>query len=499
MSSRKQRVQVARNPVLASSRTPEQKYWRSFGNTQLVKEHNAITHISFNPVSPYDIAVTSSARIQVFSSKTRQMIKTFLRFKETAYSGEYRYDGKLLIAGDSSGLVQVFDAVNPRTVLVTVQASQYPVHVTRFHPTLLSQLLVASDDKTAKLYDITRTEQALLTFNGHNDYIRSATFVKDQQNLIATGCYDGIVRVFDSRVKSDSSIMEFHHDAPVEDIVSVSQNTLVTSGSNYVKAWDIPSHKLTKKLSNFTKTVTCLSMAGENNLLAGSLDGHVKIYDISQINWEVKFGWKFGSGVLSCGVSPESKHFVTGLTSGLLLIRSKKIGAAPPKKGELKQKKSSAYGKIIRGTEYHGEFEHRIIGDKDKTAKKPQKFEKLLNTFQWAEAFDLGFQQGMPKDVTLTILEELKKLGKVTIALRNRNEATLEPFLSWSVKHLDDVKCLDILVDYLLIVFKEYGDLIEKSLLLEELFVGLRRKVDVEIEKSNEANKIEGMLQLLTA
>ncbi|GMM33473.1 snoRNA-binding rRNA-processing protein [Saccharomycopsis crataegensis] len=500
MSSSKQRIQIVRNPVLATKKTPEQRYWRSFGNTQLVKEHNAITHITFNPASPHDIAVTSSTRIQVFSSKTRQVVKTFSRFKETAYSGEYRYDGKLLVAGDSSGLVQIFDAQNPRTLLVSIQASSYPTHVTKFHPSISTSLFTASDDKIGKIYDISQSQQPLLTLGGHEDYIRSGTFIKDQPNLIATGCYDGYIRVFDTRIDSaETPILKFNHDAPVEDILSINETSIVSGGSNYIKVWDLPSNKLTKKLSNFSKTVTTLSMSGDRSLLAGSLDGHVKIYDTSEVNWQVKFGWKFGSGVLSCGVSPDSKHFVAGLTSGLLSIRTKKVGKPQPKKGELKQEKSRAYAKMLRGSEYHGQYEHRIINDGANNAKKPQKYEKLLNSFQWSEAFDMAFQSGIAKDITLSILEELKKLGKIHIALSKREDRSLEPFLSWSIKHLDDIKCFDIVVDYLMIVIAEYGSLVEKSLLMEELFSGLKRKVDVEIEKSKEANKISGMLQLLTS
>ena len=55
-----------------------------------------------------------------------------------------------------------------------------------------------------------------------------------------------------------------------------------------------------------------------------SLDSTIKVFDYTSTNWQVQFGWKFGSGVLSCGVSPiNQKHFVAGLTSGLISIRTK--------------------------------------------------------------------------------------------------------------------------------------------------------------------------------
>lgn len=123
MSSVRPRVTPVKAPVLPKQTTPEQRYWRSYSSTQLVKEHNAVTHIAFNPQHPHDFAVTSSTRVQVFSSRTRQVIKTFSRFKDVVHSATFRQDGKLLVAGDATGLVSVYDSYNPRTLLLSIQAS----------------------------------------------------------------------------------------------------------------------------------------------------------------------------------------------------------------------------------------------------------------------------------------------------------------------------------------------------------------------------------------
>lgn len=47
--------------------------------------------------------------MQIYSSKTHQPKKTISRFKDIAYSGSFRQDGKLIVAGDATGLVQMFD------------------------------------------------------------------------------------------------------------------------------------------------------------------------------------------------------------------------------------------------------------------------------------------------------------------------------------------------------------------------------------------------------
>jgi U3 small nucleolar RNA-associated protein 15 len=43
----------------------------------------------------------------VYDGLTRQVRRTFSRFKDVAYSGCFRQDGKLLVAGGQNGIVQV--------------------------------------------------------------------------------------------------------------------------------------------------------------------------------------------------------------------------------------------------------------------------------------------------------------------------------------------------------------------------------------------------------
>lgn len=498
MSANRQRVVPHKAPVLPAQTTPEQRYWRGYTNTQLVKEHNAVNHICFNPVSPHDFAVTSSTRIQVFSSKTREVAKTFSRFKDTVYSGEYRFDGKLLVAGDASGLVQIFDAVQPRTLLVTINPSTHPTHVTKFHPTVSTNLLTASDDRVARLYDISSAHEPVITFGDHEDYIRTASFIPSS-NLITTGCYDGYVRIFDSRVGSQP-VAKFNQSSPVEDILPITPTTMCTAGGPSIKVWDIAAGKLVHEMSNFQKTVTCLANAqGNRGILAGSLDGHVKVFDM--VDWEVKFGWKFGGSVLSCGVSPDSKHFVAGLTSGLVSIRTRKTDAKNKASTPAKSSKSNAFKKMMRGAEYLGEEEHRIHIDSkpSKSVKKLRPYEKHLNSFKWSEALDDAFLPGVSKEVSLTILEELKKRGKVRASLYGRDDTTLEPLLTWALKAVEDVRSVNTVADWVAVVLEMYGSTIEKSTILEELVLSLRKKIRQEIDKAREAQKIEGMLQLLTA
>lgn len=461
-----------------------------------MKENNAVSHINFNPQSPHDFAVTSSTRVQIFSAKTRQVVKTIARFKDTVYSGEFRSDGKLLVAGDATGLVQIFDT-NSRSILVTLQPTLYPTHITKFHPTSTTTLLTASDDKVARLYDI-QSSSPIATFDQHNDYIRTACFLPDS-SLIATGCYDGYFRIFDSRAPQEGPVFRHNLGTEVESVLALNSTTVALAGGPFVKAWDITAGKMIKSFSNFQKAVTCLADAGpEKGLIAGSLDGHVKVFDYSSPNWEVKFGWKYGGGVLSTAISPDHKHFVTGLASGLLSIRTRKSETAPkapkgPKTGNMKR--------LLKGLDYHGELEHRVIEDtlpyNDISRKKVPLWERHLRAFRWADALDAVIESKAPVEVKLLVLEELRKRGKVQRSLVGRDEASLEPLLRWSFKAIKDFRALPVVADFLSVVLDMYGPLIEISPLLEQRVSELRSVLISEVRVAEEAQKLQGMMELL--
>jgi U3 small nucleolar RNA-associated protein 15 len=488
MSAPVARIQPVKKPVLPAKTTPEQKYWRGFKTPLLVKENNAVNHLHFNPESPHDFAVTSSTRVQIFSAKTRQVIRTIARFKDTVYSGEFRPDGKLVVAGDATGLIQVFDA-NSRSVLVTLLPTQHPTQVTKFHPTELSTLLSASDDKVARIWDLT-SPNPVISFTDHTDYIRTACFVPSS-NLIATGCYDGIVRIYDRRAPE---VVATHDQmAPIESVMALNGTTLISAGGPSVKIWDMTAGKLVKELTNFQKTVTCVADAGERGVVAGSLDGHVKVFDSKSPDWQVKFGWKFGGAVLNTGVSPDFKHFVTGLTSGLLSIRTRKTEPKTPQ--GIKEAKSGNFARMIRGAEYHGELEHGIITEKSKRHKKIKTYEKHLRGFRWSDALDSAFS--LPPELTVTVLEELRTRGKVIVSLSGRDEDSLEPILKWAIRAVQDTRCVTLVADWVGCIVDMYASLIDRSAVLENLVIQLRRKISQEIEKAKDAKRIDGMLELL--
>lgn len=81
---------------------------------------------------------------------------------------------------------------------------------------------------------------------------------------------------------------------------------MVTAGGSHLCVWDVLSGgKLLQKLTNFQKTVTCVRLsplagpdsAAAPRMLAGSLDGHVKIFELDSFKVGATGGWL---GCLGC-------------------------------------------------------------------------------------------------------------------------------------------------------------------------------------------------------
>jgi len=104
-----QPVVVKKYPHISSKRSNhDSRYWRQYKHPVFIKEYAPVTSIHFSPSKPHRYAVTAATRVQIYAPRTQKITKTISRFKDVARSGNIRSDGKLVIAGDDTGLVQVF-------------------------------------------------------------------------------------------------------------------------------------------------------------------------------------------------------------------------------------------------------------------------------------------------------------------------------------------------------------------------------------------------------
>ena len=163
----------------------------------------------------------------------------------------------------------------------------------------------------------------------------------------------------------------------------------------------------------------------------------------------------------------------------------------------VKKERTSASARLMKGIDYHGELEHRVVEDNNKTKKKLPLWERYLRQFRWADALDSVLCNDPETQNRITILEEIRKRGKIRVSLAGRDEASLEPLFKYLIRYTRDNRTLPVAADFLACAIEMYGPLIEKSGVLESRVNELRTVVLTEINVAQNAQRIEGMLELL--
>ncbi|GAX79819.1 hypothetical protein CEUSTIGMA_g7259.t1 [Chlamydomonas eustigma] len=507
-----QRLEIKQFAPRALRETVEGRYWRRFKVPVVAKQFGPVSHIDFSQQSPYNFAVTAATRVILYDGDRREVNRTISRFKDCAFSGVYRSDGKLLVAGSQDGMVQVFDT-GSRSVLRQFKAHQRPTHVTRFSPDK-QHVLSGSDDVTVRWWDITSGSQ-VMRLDGHTDYVRAASVSPVNMETWVTGGYDHEVKVWDVRSKACSLTLD--HGAPVEDLAFfTSGSLLVSAGGNQLCVWDLVSGgRRLKRLTNFQKTVTCVRMsplAGPDSLaaprmLAGSLDGHVKIFELD--SFKVTHASKYPAPVMSLGISPDCKLLAVGMADGTLSIRQHDrprvtlpdgtLGPASSSTGKLGTRvrlDASNFRYFIRGQNVKASMhEYRVVARR-KAKLKP--YDKLLRQFKYRDALNAALQT-RKAEIVVTVVEELAARDGLDTALSGRDAASLEPLLHFLSKYIVEPRYGKTVCNLTHRILDIYTGVIGVSSLVDKRLQALKDRAWEELKAQAMLMEIQGILEPVMA
>ncbi|KAF1812317.1 WD40 repeat-like protein [Eremomyces bilateralis CBS 781.70] len=529
--------------------TPDQRYWSSFRNPISVPSASSapvtsITVPHWSPVLPSAsrtanplFAVTTAPRIHLFATP-HQPSRTIARVAPGAsfHSAHVRpTDSRLVVAGTSSALLQVFDTTS-RAILRTWKEHKQAVRVARWHPRSATTLLSAGDDGTVRIWDLSEESSVGTWGTQGGEYVRAAEWLRadeggtpgtESQNTWVTGGYDSVVRVWDQRVGGGAgnrgAVMAFKMSDPVESVMPLPGSTqVVAAAGSKIAVLDLVAAKPVTLLKNHQRTVVSLGSASRGTrILSGALDGHVKVFESTQ--WNVVAGFKYPAPVLSVGVVPasngEDHHLAVGLQSGLLSIRTRTAGKEKAREKEKKREMEAlAAGTIeeydrkkqkqartrgwearIRGKDYKGEDADLVIeGNVRSKQKKLPEWEGFLRSGEFAKALDVVLEPKNPsKTDSLTLFTALRHRSALRSALANRDEVTLQPILRWLNRAINDPRHVKLTTDIALVMLDEYAQHMGQSEEIDAMLMALYEGVRKNVELAQQAWATKGMLDLL--
>ncbi|KAI4133136.1 MAG: hypothetical protein LQ338_000401 [Usnochroma carphineum] len=521
-------LQPVKLPPGPSPLTAEQNYWRTFKSQQLFPStsNNPVTYIS-SPLNSSNVqgpssdhfAVTSGRQVQIFSVRNRKLEKQISRFDDIAHGAELRRDGRVLVAGDETGAIQVFD-VHSRAILKTWKEHKQPVWTTKFSPTENTTLMSASDDRTVRLWDLP-AQQSVTTFMGHQDYVRSGAFCQGQATgLLVSGSYDQTVKLWDPRAPS-TAVMTFKHAAPIETVLPMPSGTIVLAAAdNQIAVLDLVAARPVRLIQNHQKTVTSLCLASNNTrLVSGGLDGHLKVFETSA--WNVVYGSKYPSPILSlaiigAGVAKEDRHLAVGMQSGILSIKTRLSGQQKIKERErekemqaliegrieehdkkVSKKRPSGWEKRFRGRDFTGEGADIVIkGNTDAKRKKIKAWERLLRKGKYAESLD-EVLRGAQLQETITLLTSLRHRSALRSALSGRDDVSLQPIFKWVCTYISNPRYVSICVDIGIQILDLYSSHMGESSDIDNLMRRLHQTVGRQVERAQQSWQTKGMLDMI--
>ncbi|KAL0978929.1 hypothetical protein UPYG_G00177960 [Umbra pygmaea] len=482
-------------PKLGEKVTQDTLYWKNYKSPVQVKEFGAVTSIDFSPVAPHNYAVTASTRIHIYGPFSQEPVKTFTRFKNTAYSGRFRSDGQLLVAGCEDSVVRLFD-IGGRVELRMFKGHTKGVHVADFTSDRY-HIMTGSDDYTCCLWDIPNSTE-LTSYKEHTDYIRCGTTSKLNKDLFITGSYDHTLRVFDTRMAR--SVMNMDHNQPVESVLLYpSEGLLVSAGGRYVKVWDLlKGGQPLVSLKHHHKTVTslCLGSNGQR-LLSASLDRHVKIYNTT--NYKVVHNYDYATSILSLGLAPDDKSVVVGMTDGILSVKHQK---SPEEKKEVggKPKRRPVFRVFVKGRNNVPKKDDFLVSKAVKCHL--EKYDKQLKRFNVSKALDTALESWLKNkkpEVMVAVMKELDRRGTLKNALAGRDEQHLSQILSFLIGNIVDPRFAPVLVTATEMVLDIYQAVIGQSSVVERQILRLQELVEKEIDYQQDLLEVLGILDTLFA
>lgn len=486
-------------PQLVERESSEARFWKSFN---LIKEQTLDSSpncVHFNPVDAKSYIITASIRIHQFDGTTDKVQRSYSRFTDDAFSGKFRKDGKLIVAGDKSGFIKVFD-VQSKSLLRQVKTHQAAVRTTTWLADGL-HILSGSDDKRVIVTDLATEETVWSSKNHHSDYVRSVDYHPDAPSMFASVSYDHHVTMWDHR--QSQPVWNIDHGKPVECcIFAPSGGILITSAANEIKMWDVLNGgRLLHCFNNHQKNITALTLdSSSSRLLSAGLDGHVKIYSLQSL--EVVHGLSFGQPLLSMGLSPDNTKLVLGFVDGNVLVRNRKLSPGNQSQVYEPEKELDAVEQLelqINQSRYRKEsekqydYQNTVVLETDR-GEHLQVYEKHLKKFNYQKALDVALATKNPI-IVVTVLEELCRRSGLTIALSGRDEVTLEPLISFITKYFNHPRYSNIVVQVAHRLIDVYASVFGMSDTIDELFSKLHKEINYEVSYQKDIMRVMGTIE----
>jgi U3 small nucleolar RNA-associated protein 15 len=439
----------------------------------------------------------------------------------------YRNDGRLLAVGTDRGQIRIADVTSRATLCTFETPTKLAVRSTTWFRDG-QHLLAAGDDGVLRVWQLA---QGALSFNkptvtclGHGDAIRTSVLWQyASQNrkwpytaLAMTGSYDHTVRIWkmdglDDEQLDTRCLSILSHGGPVECLLLLPSSNpnvpvwLLSAGGTTINVWNpLNGVRVSSVQAQHRKTITSLLSIPRRNseegtvsmrVLTGALDGLLRIHswDSSTGAIALLHGIKLDVAISALASNDDADRIAIGTTVGTVLV--KQMGPSLVQHKRKREPRAGTYAFFTRGMNADvtaGDF----VVDSGTKKRKLQSYDVALRQFRYGDALDEALESRIPQTV-VAVLEELGKRRGLTIALSNRDEESLEPILSFTVRYITRPRFAALLIGVSNKLVDIYGDVSGQSETIDELFAKLKSQVVAESRAQRKLLRVVGQLDAI--
>ena len=497
---------------------------------------------TFSHVSP--LAVASGPRVRLYGTTTQSPLHLALRDHSArgkeqesiqadrqvqtggglALAIAYRHDGRLLAVATDNGQVRIADATSRATLCTFQSPATLAIRsISWFRDG--QNILAAGDDAVARVWSVSESalsaENSQIELSGHGDAIRCAALwqasfkVKSKwahPSIAFTASYDHTIRVWnvDSVENAEGRCLAvLLHGAPIETLLLMPSSNanvpvwVLSAGGTHIKVWNpLTGICVCKTLSHHRKTITSLVAVPRKNeeldtvqmrILTGGLDALVRIHSWDSSNGSLKHlhGVSMPLPITALAYSEPQNRLALGTVQGTVLVRQK--GPSIISKKRSREPRAGTYAFFTRGMNAEP-YEGDIVAEDFHKKRKLQTFDLALKQFRYGEALDDVLRTRNPNAVA-AVIEELGRRRGLTTALANRDEETVEPLLSFTIRYITKPTYTVVLTTVANRLIDIYGELAGQSDVVDELFQKLKKHIADEVRAQKRLLHVYGEME----
>ena len=190
-------------------------------------------------------------------------------------------DGKTLATAGFDNAVKLWDIAADGTIKEKKVLAGHtgPVYAVAFHPTDPKILVSASQDKTARIWDIPEGKMKF-EMKGHTDIVDTIAFSPDGKSLATAGA-DKAVKLWNPADGKELKTLGVHDGSVYAVAFSPDGKLLASAGAgkdNLVKVWDVKEQKELTQLKGHEQPVTAVAFVDNEVIVTASMDRTIRTW-----------------------------------------------------------------------------------------------------------------------------------------------------------------------------------------------------------------------------